>query len=205
MHELAQRRSFEWAGDPCKMLWVLRIDSLEKLFFEILRNQSSTKRNLQIAFLTVSLEISSKNWLSNFLHSLPTKISEWRKETRFKIRSDIFFLRFSSCPPRQKLNKEKRATMKWSCRNWIFKLPSGESENANGFVFHRRSFKKPTNDSLTRVNVKSILRWLNLWNVLLDGMLGVVDVHAVASRSHQIKIAQMIFSHFLMLIVEISL
>lgn len=46
------------------------------------------------------------------------------------------------------------------------------------------------NDSLTRVNVKFVLlRWLNLWSVLLDGMYGVVARWHLQVIYDQIKIS----------------
>lgn len=73
----------------------------------------------------------------------------------------VFFLSLmASC--KQKGRTECAETGSASCRR-----VSRES------LFLRHNLV-PANDSLTRLNVKStLLRWLNLWSVLLDGMFKV--------------------------------
>lgn len=96
------------------------------------------------------------------IYLMPPKV----RETRFKIRSDILFFllclfsvfSFTNC--KQKGNNETAETGSASCCQ-------ARQQHCFYFVITLR----PANDSLTRVNVKFVLlRWLNLWSVLLDGM-----------------------------------
>lgn len=112
-----------------------------------------------------------------FSHS-PPKV----EETRFKIRSDIFFFLFSVDDERSRKQKgSDKCAETWSAS---FRFKSEKLCNfyrKNVFLPSHRHNLLPPNDSLTQLpsnNVKStLLRWLSLWSVLLDGMLGVGDVH----------------------------